>query len=102
MNLIAPTPVCMSLRARHLLEVPQAQGVRIGCTRGSLWITVDGDPRDVVLEAGESFVGERPGRMLVYALSPSSLSMQPARPGQAHAQARPWRTGAQVPVLQPG
>ena len=66
-----------SLPARQLFTVPDASAVRIVCTAGSLWLTLDHDQHDVVLETGESFeTGER-RRALVYAFEPSTFELAP-------------------------
>lgn len=57
-----------------LLSLGQGNQVEIGCESGVIWITQDNDPRDVVLNAGESFVSDRPGTVLVYALQPAVLT----------------------------
>lgn len=43
-------------------------GQRLECLGGTLWITQDGDPRDVVIGAGEAFDLDRNGRVLASAL----------------------------------
>src|SRR5262245_15740576 len=40
---------------------------------GCVWITCDGDPQDVVLEAGGRFAHERGTRVLVHALADARL-----------------------------
>ena len=57
-----------------LLSLGQSNPVEISCETGSLWITQDNDPRDVVLQAGERFVSDRPGTVIVYALQPTVLT----------------------------
>jgi len=57
-----------------LLSLGEGNRVEIGCESGALWITQDNDPRDVVLNAGEAFVSDRPGTVLVYALQPATLT----------------------------
>ncbi len=57
-----------------LLSLGQGKPVEIGCESGVVWITQDNDPRDVVLNAGERFVSDRPGTVLVYALQPTVLT----------------------------
>jgi hypothetical protein len=43
-------------------------GDRIECVAGALWVTQDGDPRDVVLGAGDAFDVDRAGPLLMTAL----------------------------------
>jgi hypothetical protein len=70
-------PTRHTLSARQLFTVPDASAVRILCTAGALWLTLDHDTHDVVLEAGESFeTGER-RRALVYAFEPSTFELAP-------------------------
>jgi hypothetical protein len=51
-----------------IVAVPCPLQHEIACLRGSLWITHDGDPKDVVLEAGQSYRSDRRARMLIQAL----------------------------------
>lgn len=74
----------LRLQQRSIFSVPDAAGVQIACREGSLWITLDNDPRDIVLNAGESFVGTEHRRALIYALDRSSLALSDA----AHAMAK--------------
>ena len=46
---------------------------RVECLNGSVWITHDGDPKDIILDGGQSYQAERDSRMLVYALTEASL-----------------------------
>lgn len=64
----------ISVAKGSLLSLGQGNSVEIGCESGAVWITQDNDPRDVVLNAGESFVSDRPGIVLVYALQPTVLT----------------------------
>ena len=43
-------------------------GCVVECVQGVLWITHDGDPKDIVLTAGQAYRAQRPSRMLVSAL----------------------------------
>ena len=56
-----------------LLPLEQARDVRIVCLEGTLWLTEEDRPTDVVLEAGASYtVDARGGRTLVQAMSPAA------------------------------
>ena len=68
----------VSLPARQLFEITDAAGVRILCTGGSLWLTLDHDPRDVVLGPGDSFETDTPRRALLYAFEPSTFALAAA------------------------
>jgi hypothetical protein len=70
------------LAARRLFDLPDAASVQIRCTAGSLWITLDNDPRDIVLESGESFFTTEHRRALLYALEPAAFGLEPT-PGSA-------------------
>ncbi len=70
----------IQLAAEALYSVPDASLVRLTCLEGVLWITLDNDPRDIVVEAGAEFSSRDRRRALVYALKPSRLSMAPAEP----------------------
>lgn len=58
-----------------ILEVKQPLGVTIECLEGSVWVTLDGDSRDVVLDAGQSFVVDRNQRTLLQALDAARVRL---------------------------
>lgn len=53
---------------RRGLRLNAARGTLLRAVRGTLWITVDNDPRDIVLDPGESFVVDSDERLFVMAL----------------------------------
>ena len=76
------TESTMSQALRHpLIDLPRNGVLRIAdgqphmieVFEGEVWITQDGDPRDVILEAGESFRFDSDGLTLVQAFRPSRL-----------------------------
>ncbi|RZT95294.1 DUF2917 domain-containing protein [Rivibacter subsaxonicus] len=78
-----------TLRKGQLLALAGRSGLRIDCREGSLWITQDRDPVDVVLEAGQSHVLAGDERVLVQALAPARLVVRPPlRPAGAGWVAR--------------
>jgi hypothetical protein len=76
----------VSLPARQLFEIPDASSARILCTSGCLWLTLDDDPRDVILEAGDSFEASEPRRALLYALQGSAFVLEAAPQGSMRAR----------------
>ena len=75
----------LRLEARRLYEIQDAAAVSIRCLQGSLWLTLDHDPRDIVLEPGDSFDSPAHRRCLLYALEPASFVLQ-ARPAAEQAR----------------
>ena len=50
--------------------------VLVCCSSGSLWITHDGDPKDVILVAGEHHWADREDAMHLFAMQPSVIEIQ--------------------------
>ena len=65
----------MKLRHQAMFSVPDASKVRIGVAEGSVWITLDNDTKDYVLDACGVFTTTQPSRALVYALQPSCITV---------------------------
>jgi hypothetical protein len=51
-------------------------GVEVRCKSGRLWITHDGDPKDVVLGPDQTYVAQHPGRMTLHALQGCEMEMR--------------------------
>ena len=85
-------PSELQLPARALYSIDDASQVRFTCREGALWITLDNDPRDVVIEAGDEFSTGEHRRALVYALQPSRLYVEPTGRSTALPAARLART----------
>ena len=66
---LASTP----LRKGEALHLHHALGQRIEALDGRLWITMDGDLRDIVIDAGESFTVDRSTKVLLSAMSDARL-----------------------------
>ncbi|MBX3587757.1 MAG: DUF2917 domain-containing protein [Ramlibacter sp.] len=66
----------MNLDRRALFSVADASGVQITCREGAIWITLDDDPRDIVLERDASFVTPDHRRAIVYALQPARVTVR--------------------------
>jgi hypothetical protein len=50
--------------------------VMVRCASGSIWITHDGDPKDVILSPEESYRAEREDAMHLFALQPCVLEIE--------------------------
>jgi len=62
------------MRAGTLWRVnARPRELSIACQRGSVWITQEQDGRDIVLDAGQSFINATSGRLVVQALKESLL-----------------------------
>jgi hypothetical protein len=68
-----PTPRTPVIARNHILELKRAFGVTIECLEGAIWVTLDGDSRDVILEPGEQFTVDRDQRVLLQALEAARL-----------------------------
>ena len=81
----------IDLPAHAIVTLPDADGVGIECRSGCVWITLDDDPRDLVLEPGERFVGDAHRRALVSALQASTIAVSDAQPVALQViQRQPW------------
>lgn len=63
-----PSSRFVGLSRHEIRSFPGHPGLRIESRRGSVWITQDGDPRDVVIAAGESHALDREGPVYLQAL----------------------------------
>lgn len=74
----APSTARRELRRGATFALAHPQGQRVECLAGCLWITLDRDVRDFIVEAGESFVADRNRRVLVHALKASQVRVVPS------------------------
>lgn len=69
----------LALPRDGLIALRDADGTRVTCLSGALWITEDHDHSDIILEAGETVTLRRPGLTLLMALQPASLRLSEQR-----------------------
>lgn len=62
-------PDTVDLDHSAIFAVPEPLGRTVECLHGALWVTFDGDSRDIELTANQTFVADRAQRMLVQALT---------------------------------
>ncbi len=57
------------------LRFHDAEGLEIRVSRGIVWITQDGDIRDIVVKAGQSFRLDRGGKAFLEVLQDAEIAM---------------------------
>ncbi|MGM9479930.1 DUF2917 domain-containing protein [Roseateles sp. NT4] len=67
------------LQRGQISRLPEARATHLCSASGTLWITIDHDSRDIVLEPGQCFVVQSDEAVTVSALSgPAVLDLRPA------------------------
>lgn len=66
----------LELKAGQVITLDDATGASVLARCGSVWITEEGNARDIVLGAGEKRVIARAGRTLIQALQTSWISIR--------------------------
>lgn len=75
----SPAPTRLLLQRGQASRLPEAGAARLRSAAGTLWITLDHDRRDIVLEPGQCFTLQGGEAVTVSALSgPAVLDLQPA------------------------
>ena len=69
----------IALEARHTMALTDAAGADVEVLAGHVWVTTDGDLRDVFLESGEAHTIGRNGLTIINAVEPSVVHVQPPR-----------------------
>ena len=69
----------LNLDRSAMFNVPDAAGMDIVCRDGTVWITLDNDQRDYLLEAGDTFSNSEHTRALIYAMRSSRIAVTSAR-----------------------
>ena len=72
------------------LSLAEAAGVRVASQSGVVWITQDGDPRDIVLSAGDSVVLDRSTPTIVQAFEPALITIADPKPVRRSARGDGW------------
>ena len=81
--------VDVNMPRRALQSIPQG-ALRLVCREGSVWMTLDHDQQDVILNAGDTFITKPQDRVIVYALQSAVLRIE-ALPDAQPAPAPRWR-----------
>ncbi|MEF8699607.1 MAG: DUF2917 domain-containing protein [Candidatus Accumulibacter sp. UW20] len=86
------------------IRLLSARGVRIVCTAGVLWLTVEGEAGDIVLRAGESHVVRGSGLALLEAIGRGQVRFERVAPPMRLRFARllgglrQWSAGERRPL----
>jgi hypothetical protein len=67
----------LDLAKNELATLRHACRTRLECLEGTAWVTIDNDPRDIVLARGESFVVDSGDNVIVFALGGAVVDVQP-------------------------
>jgi hypothetical protein len=67
------------LKQGTFLRLPDVKGRGVAVFDGLVWVTQDGDPRDVFLRGGDSFQFDHDGLALIEALTPATLLVLQAK-----------------------
>jgi hypothetical protein len=64
-------PVQVPAKTVHCID--EGKGLQVTAVKGTLWLTQAQDARDVILTRGQSFIIDRQGRTVVYALNDAAI-----------------------------
>jgi len=72
------------LQRGQISRLPEARATNLCSAAGTLWVTIDHDARDIVLEPGQCFTVQSDEGVTISALSgPAVLDLRPAEAGAA-------------------
>ena len=76
---------------QHGLRLNAARGTLLRAVKGTLWVTIDNDPRDIVLDPGESFTVDSDAPLFVMALGDkATLDVCGESGGERRAAPQAW------------
>jgi hypothetical protein len=84
-------PVRLPARSIHSIE--GGKGLQVTSVGGTVWVTQARDARDIILTRGQSFILDRNGCAVVYALTEAAIVVGPAGHITAAAFAAPAEWG---------
>jgi hypothetical protein len=74
----ANTRFALSLDRQALFSLDDTEQIQLECDEGAVWITLDNDPRDIILTPGQRFCAPAHRHALVYALENARIRVSPA------------------------
>lgn len=90
----------LELGLRELVIIDNARDQLIRCESGELWITQDGDHRDIILPAGKSWLIDLSGPLVVSALKPAIAILVHTQPGRSPSVPRRQGTTALLALIR--
>ena len=66
----------IKLAPMQILRIRDGAGLRIVCLSGALWLTQEGDPRDLFLEKAQQFTLDHPGLTLIQTLRNTEIQLE--------------------------
>jgi hypothetical protein len=69
------TPAALRLDAHATRWIDRPLGRTVTCETGTLWLTFDNEPADVILEAGQSHRCTSASKLAIHALSAARVSV---------------------------
>jgi hypothetical protein len=93
----------LGLAPNRTLRLRDAHGATLRPVHGTLWITIDHDPRDIVLEVGEHFVVDVDQSVIVTALGGcAEFDVRGGRQPPAGGQPSAWTSWVRTLARPPG
>jgi hypothetical protein len=74
----ANTRFALSLDRQAVFSLDDTEQIQLECDEGAVWITLDNDPRDIILTPGQRFCAPAHRHALVYALEDARIRVSPA------------------------
>lgn len=73
----------IALDARRAMALHDAEGAEVKVLGGHVWLTMDGDKRDIFVLGGDTYTIERNGLTLINAVEPSVVHVEAPQPQPA-------------------
>jgi hypothetical protein len=80
----------------EMVQLDGARGTTLRVTRGTLWLTLEDDTRDVILAAGESFTIDRGGLTLIEAQDAAMVCVLARHVEEVRSRARRPRLAGRI------
>ena len=86
----------LELRRGDTVRLDDAHGATVSCAAGTVWVTRDGDPADIVLSAGQKARIDGPGLVVIQAFEASRVAVASVAVALARDESRGLARSAPV------